>query len=163
MPFNPSAVRDGQQKLQNNEGEAYWLYRDTNLRQRPWRDPSSIVAQMWSRKPGWCRGLGRSVPLAFMRCRRYVHNHGRPLPGAVEGHRRECHLNALHLGGGERQIDMLRWPAPTVRQKRFGGLESFGGFRDTAERCLLPPPDAEVPVHQLDALVCLGFDVMRGA
>jgi hypothetical protein len=50
-----------------------------------------------------------------------------------------------------------------VGERRARCLESFGGLRDTAERCLLPTADAEVPVHQFDALVCLGLDVMREA
>jgi hypothetical protein len=54
----------------------------------------------------------------------------------------EARARSTYCGGRPQPRSLSHW----------GGLESFGGFRDTSQRCLLSPPDAKVPVHQLDAL-----------
>ena len=104
-------------------------------KEAPWCGPSAIVVRVQSRKPERCGGRGRPTPLATMRCWRHINHHGRCAYVSVAGHRLERYLDALHLRGGQREIDILRRSVPVAIAKPLGGLESFGGLRDAAERC----------------------------
>jgi hypothetical protein len=64
-------------------------------------------------------------------------------------HRRD--FDPPYLREGQREINILRRPAPAVGQERLGGLESLGRFWNATEGLSFAPPDGEIPVDQLAA------------